>query len=399
MRVRATINNQTEDSHITEQPRFLVDMGYSRSPAEIIAIIKKNKQVTLEFLNGQETCSTLHFGKLLGEGKSGSVFEIDDPDNKGLPVVLKEFEAKSAPKKYDQEKQVYVLSSSLNDIVMSSIFHSFFEGSDGDYCACFPYYEGFFVCEGTGYAIIEKLDMTLSKYIASNKFEVEAFRSIIFECFFLILFMNRKKVVHNDMHAKNIMIRKTKGLYYQGQKLNDYRHFALGNGGQNYYLPNCGVIAKLVDFDFATKYSHPQVVPNKVYVKQPDEWNLQFRFATSYDALTFAAYLVYYVIIRNPGRQKGEASRIVENVAEFFVKRIERDVGKIKYRGHYEMETSGQRRNRDAVSKLMDVVAVPCYRPREKYCHLDLSGILDLECFREYRGHRNGAALIGSLSH
>ena len=391
-----------------EQPRFLVEMGYSRSPAEILSLIQSNKQLTLEFLNGQDTCNTLNFGKLLGEGKSGSVFEIDDPTNKGLPVVLKEFTAKENPKRKDKSngKTVYVLSSSLNDIVMSSVFHSFFAG-ELDYCVSFPYFEGFFVCEGLGYAIIEQLDTTMARWIGSDDFNAESLRTLIFQCFYLILFMNKKQIVHNDMHAKNIMIGRTKNVSYRGSQINksDYLAFAIGN--KTYYLPNRGMIGKLVDFDFATQYGDPSIVPNKVYVKEEDEWNLQYRFSTSYDALTFVAYLIFYVTIRKPGKEGADKissseikkSRLmVEQVAEFFVNRIERDIGKIRDKGHYAKEANGTVRPRDAISKLMDVVAVPCYRPAEKYCHLDLTGLLDIECFADYKTMRNGALLVGSLA-
>ncbi len=394
-----------------ESQRFLVEMGYSRSPGEIISLIKHNKQLTLDFLNGRDTCSTLNFGKLLGEGKSGSVFAIEDDDNKGLPVVLKEFTAKESPKtKVNPKdgvngKDIYVLSSSLNDIVMSSIFHSFFDGNS-DYCIGFPYFEGFFVCDGLGYAISEQLDTTLAKWISTDAFDDEIFRSITFQCFYAILFLIDKEIVHNDMHAKNVMIRTTKGISYKGRKLESASHLKFAIKGRNYYLPNDGVIAKLIDFDFSAKYSYPAIVPSKVYNKAHDEWNLQFRFATSYDALTYAAYMVYYVIIRKPGKQGSErvsresirlARKTVYSVAEFLVDAAETQVGPIKSRGHYAKEADGRKRDPDAVTKLMDMVEVPCYRPYEKYCHLDLTGILDLDCFWSYQEVRNGALSVASL--
>lgn len=407
MRVRATVRN-SEVGGETVQQRFLVEMGYSRSPAEIISLIRNHKQVTLEFLNGQDTCNTLNFGKLLGEGKSGSVFAIEDDDNKGLPVVLKEFTAKESPKrdKNSKSNDIYVLSSSLCDIVMSSIFHSFFEGKS-DYCISFPYFEGFFVCDGLGYAISEQLDTTLARWIGGDNFNAEIFRSLVFQCFYVLLFLNKKEIVHNDMHAKNVMIRSTKGISYRGTKIDNFKYLGFAIGGKNYYLPNLGTIGKLIDFDFSTKYSSPAIVPNKVYVKEVDEWNLQFRFATTYDALTFAAYMVYYVGIRRPGSEGSnrvskdeikEARSIVAEIADFFVGRAEKETGDIKDRGHYAKEADGRVRDRDSVTKLMDMVAVPCYRPYEKYCHLNLGGILDLKCFRNYRESKNGALMVAALN-
>lgn len=397
-------NNIADNDAFIKHPdpeRFLVELGYSRSPLEILALLRKEKPINLDYLNGYDTCSELQLGKLLGEGKTGSVYELQDPSHKGLPVVIKEFTMKEGPKVM-QNKSLYILPSALNDIVMSSIFHSFFDGGT-DFCLSFPYFEGFFVCGKTGYSIIEKLDRTFSKYTSSADFSADRFRIVFFQVLYGIKFMNRKHVVHNDMHGKNVMIRTTKGISYRGIKLDDVKTFAYIDGDKTYYHPNLGIIGKIVDFDFASKYSSPKVVAKKVYDKQEDDWNLQFRFSTSYDMLTFVAYMVYYTHIKTPGNgalkqlEINEIKRTVESVAEYIVEVAERNTGQIRNLKHYEFEKNGKTRKRDAISKLMDMVSVPQYRPYEKYCHLDLSGVLDLGAFRHFKERREYALVVANI--
>lgn len=397
---------QTEyqETFPVQDGRVMVEMGASRSPHDILALIRQHKPVTLDFLAGAETCRSFTTGKLLGEGKSGSVFELKDEEDRGTPVVIKQFEAKSAPviKNLEHGKDLYVLSSSLNDIVMSSIFNSFYDGGL-DYCLSFPYFKGFFVCGRDGYAVIEKLDTTMARYIGSSEFDPEVFRSLVFQVFFAVRFMNLKQVVHNDLHAKNVMTRNTDGISYRGVALKTVKNFAYSDGGKTYYHPNYGVVAKIMDFDFSVKYSHPAVTPQKVYTKKSDDWNLQFRFSKTYDLLTFVGYMAYYVVLRTPGDHKTRSADVqkardfVTGLAEYIVTQAEHQVGPIPKRKHYEKEANGKRRSRDAISKLLDMVSVPQYRPYEEYCHLDLDEILNVPGFSDYQKRRESAFVVGSM--
>lgn len=381
------------------QERHLAELGYSKSPSEILALLRKNKPITLEFLNGYETCESFTLGKLLGEGKTGSVFEIEEDDNKGLPVVLKEFTMKDTAKIIDG---IYVLPSALNDIVMSSIFHSFFDGKH-EYCISFPYYEGFFTCGSTGYSIVEQLGVTFSKYFSSSDFNPKTFKVILFQILYGIKFMIRHSIVHNDMHAKNVMIRSTAGISYRGVQLDGVDYFSYADGNKMYYLENVGILGKIVDFDFAARYSEPQVVARKVYDRLDDDWNLQFRQSSSYDMLTFVAYMVYYTTIRTPGngtlssKDLKSVRDVVYELADYIVFEVESSIGTIKNRSHYNQESDGKSRKRDAVSKLMDMVSVPAYRPYEEYCHLKLDRILDVPTFKSFGQYRKGSVSVAKM--
>jgi serine/threonine protein kinase len=355
-------------------------------------------------LKGGDTCNSFNFGKFLGEGKSGTVYELKDDDYRGLPVVLKEFTIKDAPevKELKDGRLLYLLSSSLNDIVMSSIFHSFYSGKI-HHCITFPYFEGFFCCGRKGYSALEKLDATFSTYIGGPKFKPKVFRDMLFQVLFAIKFISKRKVMHNDLHAKNVMMRSIVGISYRGEELDQYQSLAFVDGDETYYQKNRGIIAKIMDFDFAAQYSDPVVVAQKVYLKGEDNWNLQFRFGCSYDTLTFVAYMVYYTTIRTPGGGKlskkdiEETRRIVAQVAEYIVWEAERQDCKIKNLGHFVSESSETSRDRDAVCKLMDMVSVPQYRPYEKYCHLRLDGILQLSVFEDYKRCQGESIVVSNM--
>lgn len=422
----------------TDESKFMVEMGYSVSPSNILKVLKSSKKLSLSFLDGKDTCDNLQLGKLLGEGKNGSVFEIpEDDSNSGLPVVLKRFEIKkhfdihvdaddqdyngdatekgTAARKANESsssyRNLYVLSSSLNEIAISSVFSSFYSGDDStgnnpnmNYCVNFPYFEGFFSCENDGYVITEKLENTLSGFYASDKFSYKAFKVILFQMLFGIKFMVRHGMVHNDLHGKNGMMRYTKGVSYRGKKLDNYDYFRYevknptGNGnGDNgmsdpttinnngegtskfYDVPNIGIIGKVVDLDFACKYSYPQLAPKKVHNKQEDEWNLQFRYSTSYDFLVFIGYSIYYSQIKGVYRDGDKCAELTEELAKYVVS-VVHDSG-LEITRYDHMDKSGKKYSRI----MMDMLSVPSYRPHESFCHLDLSGVLDIDAFAEFR--------------
>jgi len=405
-----------------EYERQLVELGYTKSPSEILDLVRSAKPINLRFLNGHETCTEFTPGRILGKGKSGVVYDIKeqdlDGDDDGLRVVIKEFKVAEAPR---YNNGVYVLSSSLNEIVMSSLFHSFYAGEtkDGSYSITFPYFEGFFVCGNKGYAVTEKLEMTMSKFIDSPYLTSDNFRVILFQTFFSMNFLNKEEVVHNDMHAKNIMVKfigpdkEGRSISYRGTKVDSVKYHCFKTGKKEYTHRNVGLVAKVVDFDFAAKYGKPSIVAEKVYNKRNDDWNLTFRFGRSYDIMTFVAYMIYSVIIKTPagvthadrnGRKMSskewiEIQRTVESVVDYIVQKAEKTIGPIEYRQHIQRdggrqsvtlnnpssryyigrETSATRSN---ISKFMDMVAIPMYRPYERYCHLNLAEVLDVDAFR-----------------
>jgi hypothetical protein len=220
-----------------------------------------------------------------------------------------------------------------------------------------------------------------------------------------------KGVMHNDMHAKNIMVRSTRGLSFRGVELHDVDTLVFQDGKTEYYLENTGILAKIVDFDFAAQFGDQGIVAEKVYRTRDDDWNLVYRFSRTYDLLTFVAYMVYYCIIKSPRcdeKDLQEMQYMVEKLADQIVDRVEKTVGKIEYKRHLKLDSQGYNlgrysvhgetvNNRSSVSKLLDMVSIPPYRPYERYCHLDLDDILENEIFRSYRKKKNDGFLVGSF--
>ena len=173
-----------------------------------------------------------------------------------------------------------------------------------------------------------------------------------------------------------------------------------------------------MDFDFAAQYGDLSIVAEKVYKKRDDEWNLVFRFARSYDILTFVAYMVYYNIIRTPyiaedqkdhdRKHLYEIQRQIESVVDYIVDRVEKTIGPIKYLKHLKRDSANSNlrhyntnketeHNRSSISKMMDLVSIPQYRPYEIYCHVNLDDVLDVDAFRRFREKRSGGLLVSSM--
>jgi hypothetical protein len=393
--------------------RFLVELSNIRNPREVLDLLRSSQKISLKYLNGDRTCNTFRTGNLLGKGKSAAVYELEEQENKGVKVVIKEFLAKESIR---FENGIYVLSSALNDIVMSSLFHSYYAGQT-IYSITFPYAEGYFVCGSKGYEIIEKMEMTLSKFFDSRyegrndlKLNVENFRIVMFQVLYSTKFLNYEEVMHNDMHAKNIMIRYTHGSSYRGVPLDDVKYFAYKDGSKEYHHHNLGIIAKVVDFDFSAKFSEPSIVAEKVYRKRDDNWNIAFRFACSYDILTFVAYTIFYTIIRTPNipaKELTEIRRIIENISDYIVEQTEKQVGRIQFKRHLAKDVSNNvvkryvanehENHRTSISKLMDMVTIPQYRPYEEYCHIKLDDILEIDAFRKFREKKSGSLMVASF--
>jgi len=393
--------------------RFLVELSGTRNPREILDLLRSSQKISLKYLNGERACSTFTTGNLLGKGKSAAVYELEEQDNKGVKVVIKEFLAKDSVR---FEDDIYILSSALNDIVMSSVFHSFYAGHS-IYSITFPYAEGYFVCGSRGYEIIEKMEMTLSKFFDSRyqvredlRLNAENFRIVMFQVLYSTKFLNYSEIMHNDMHAKNIMIKYTHGSSYRGVSLDDVKSFAYRDGNKEYHHNNLGIIAKVVDFDFAVKFNDPSIVAEKVYRKRDDAWNINFRFARSYDLLTFVAYSIFYTIIRTPNinsRDLVEIRRIIENIADYIVEQTEKQVGHIHFKRHLAKDgsnnlvkkyTAGESdNNRSSISKVMDMVTIPQYRPYEEYCHLRLDNILEIDAFQKFKEKKSGSLMVASF--
>jgi hypothetical protein len=113
--------------------------------------------------------------------------------------------------------------------------------------------------------------------------------------------------------------------------------------------------------------------------------------------------MIYYTVLKTPGKgavNKDEirsVRKFMYKIAEYVVTQTEQQIGKIPRLHHYEQDKKGRTREYDAFSKLFDMVSVPQYRPYEKYCHLDLSDILQCPAFKDFHSKSTSGLVVASM--
>ena len=85
----------------------------------------------------------------------------------------------------------------------------------------------------------------------------EHWMGVTFQLLYTIhILQDKYKIMHNDFHYGNILV---------DTSIEPGGYFVYTLHGKNYYIPNCGFIPKLWDFEFAMSYSNiiPHSYPNK----------------------------------------------------------------------------------------------------------------------------------------
>lgn len=370
---------------------FYVQLGKTSSPQDVVDLLERKEFFDISTLKQEDTCFSFVNGEILGEGKLGTVFDIDDNKN-NIDLVLKEFNVNDSIK---YKNDTYILSSALNEIVISSYISKLY--SDNKiFCGLFPYFEGFFMCDDLGYIAMEKLGLTISKLLKSNLITYELFRNLIFQVLYSLIFLSKHQIMHNDAHTKNIMLKETKSSYYKEILLSDVKVFCFQLDNKQYRIPNLGYLAILTDYDFTCKFSNPKICPSKIYKSFTSEnWNLKFRFAQSYDILTFVAYIVFYVYIKDLSTDKNNLNRIraiTKDIVEHILHKIKQQI-KIIPREHYKHELE----KFPAIYEFFSLVSEEEFRPYEEYVHINLSGILDCNSFKTFFYNKKGGFLMGRI--
>jgi hypothetical protein len=361
--------------------KILVGLGRSKSPMEIIRILTSSSRVRINDLQFKDTCKTLNLGKMLGSGRNGKVYALDDQENRGIFVVVKQISINDS---WAEIEGWYVLDGAMNEIVMSAYFHSIYSDSKL-YSINFPYCEGFFTCGNQANLVVEELSMTLDQYMVSglysdNKnirtvpFQYNVFTNLISQLCFSLAMLRKKQLMHNDMHSFNLMITVVdNNKFYKGKSLGaEFFRYRIGN--TIYRLKNSGVILKVVDLDFACKFSHPKICPSKVYGRKKDDWNISARFAESYDFITILTFLMTKIWIAYPkGSQYQSARTFLIKLVTYFMDQIRTpiimtnslsDLMKSKGISNWSNE---DKKSYNTVKKFFSMVNHRTFRPLEKY--------------------------------
>jgi len=371
--------------------RFYVELGKTTSPIEIIDLLKDHTSFDIGYLEGKDVCFSFSRGKKLGEGKLGTIYDIGETEN-DRELVLKEFHVNDS---VVFKNDTYILSSALNEIVMSA-YISYLRSNSKSFCACLPYFHGFFICYPTGYIVMEKLGKTFSSFMKSSNSTSKVFRGLMFQVLYSLLFLLDNKVMHNDLHSKNVMLQDTSKISYKNVSLDTVNMFAFKRRNITYYIPNLGYLAVLADYDFSAKFSSPKVVPRKVYNElNSAPWNLKFRFAKSYDIITFVSYVAYYLFIREEDtveKELTEMRMITLNITEFIVDRVEK-----QYTIESDSEDYKELDRYPIISKLLDLVSIPQFRPYSMYDNIDLGDILNVSAFKQFLYNKGGSFLLARI--
>jgi predicted DNA-binding protein len=195
-----------------------------------------------------------------------------------------------------KDNKTIVASKEVTEILISSFISKLYKGVK-EYCIHCSLYEGYFFCGKknniSGHIIMEKLDGNMYNFMDKFGKNENMFKVFLFQIIFSLRLLAKYKIVHTDLHTNNIMyINVNDDTYFGEKRLNDFEFFRYSHGRDEYYVPNIGVIFKIFDLDFASKYSNPKIlmslVLNKVYEKQ---YEIYSGWHSSYDFL-YSMYVI-----------------------------------------------------------------------------------------------------------
>tara|TARA_R110002073_G_scaffold2869_2_gene18442 strand:- start:1487 stop:2713 length:1227 start_codon:yes stop_codon:yes gene_type:complete len=369
---------------------MLVGLGRSKSPLEVIALLTQNSKIKVHDLQNRSTCSTMRLGKMLGSGRNGKVYMLDDQEHRGVYVVIKQVSIKDS---WSLKGGFYLLDSTMSEIVMSSFFHNIYDGvrnstnPNGSHAINFPYCEGFFACGDKANLVIEELTSTFGDFLtggftlssnAGKKLKIpykhEIFENLFTQLLFGIGSMQHRRMMHNDLHIFNIMLIGADGhKSYKGKSLGE-KSFTYVIGNNIYQFKNHGVILKIVDFDFSVKFSEPKICPSKVFNRKKDDWNISPRYADCYDILTTMTFLLNSFWLRYPrGSEYDKTRAFLIKFIDFFMPTMKTKVTTTntietilqeKGYGHWK---SDDKKMYDKLKKYFSMVDARTFRPIEKY--------------------------------
>jgi len=222
-----------------------------------------------ETLNKCENLENIKIGKHVGKGLEGDVFELN---NEFVIKVGKIYNINDASK----EK---VIIESLISLLLAK------EIKDGN-SINFPTVNDVFACYDQSpysralkkqpdklniYTLMEKLD-NFNKNESS-----EIIENLILQLFASIYFIQEKfKMVHQDLHDKNIMIKKIKN-----DKEHKYLNYKIN--GKRFRIPNIGLALIIIDFGFSTFEFKKNRYHRSDFNKIPREYNMSKTFRPNYD--------------------------------------------------------------------------------------------------------------------
>lgn len=151
-----------------------------------------------------------------------------------------------------------------------------------------------------GYLVMERVQGTMDDLLNEERLEVRMcgrlltpgeIASLFFQTLFGLLTAQRvARLKHHDLHTGNVFLKSiTSSTMWQGHALSTATHFHYHLDGVDYYLPNCGVLAKLGDFAMASYDVYgkrAQRIDMDAFNDDPGKWgywNATFEGERGYD--------------------------------------------------------------------------------------------------------------------
>ena len=94
------------------------------------------------------------------------------------------------------------------EVLIAARFSQIYFGINRSFNKNFLYYDGYFVCEHKLYLVMEKADGIL-KDLFTKTITLKMIKSLLFQLLFAVKTMQYfYKAVHNDLHDRNVFIKK-----------------------------------------------------------------------------------------------------------------------------------------------------------------------------------------------
>lgn len=238
---------------------------------------------------------------ILTSGTSYYTFPVADCyliNDKVIPIKTKPYKPYTIPKGgyfcLLQHFTEYVLGMIASYLLEEQICANFTRVYDYESCISEDKtrVNDFIIMEQCDLAILS-MGRCLDKF-SNNKQDI--LDNIFIQILFAIACLQKLKIVHNDLHSGNIMLRLTgkddAPVMFKGRKLNDAKYFRyrLGNG-KDIIIRNIGFIVKIIDWDYAVKWSEPMVMNKKASDNIDDKIHIPHWYSTEYDMLTVAHWM------------------------------------------------------------------------------------------------------------
>jgi len=141
--------------------------------------------------------------------------------------------------------------------------------------------------------------ITLDDWLRKSH-SLEEHLSILFQIIYTLSVLQEKyKLVHNDLHGSNIMLKKTKGIK------NSY--WIYNYKGKTYYIPDIGYQVKIVDFGLSSIYKKNIITDGspKIFNKSKDLNSLYYVYITFFNRNTPMDIKAIFIYIKEyPNKYK-----------------------------------------------------------------------------------------------